>query len=40
MTPDDWTQTLTAGPLLAIAAVAVALLLFLIIRSTCTRSSP
>ena len=32
MTPDDWTQTLTAGPLLAIAAVAVALLLLLIIK--------
>ena len=29
---DDWTQTLTAGPLLAIAAAAVALLLFLIIK--------
>lgn len=29
---DDWTQTLTAGPLLGIAAVAIALLLILIIR--------
>ncbi|MCK9792514.1 GntP family permease [Isoptericola sp. 4D.3] len=29
---DDWTQTLTAGPLLAIAAGAVALLLLLIIK--------
>ncbi|MFI2103792.1 GntP family permease [Isoptericola sp. NPDC019693] len=29
---DEWTQTLTAGPLLAIAAGAVALLLFLIIK--------
>jgi GntP family gluconate:H+ symporter len=32
MPPEDWTQTLTAGPLLAIAAAAVALLLFLIIK--------
>ncbi|WP_277208694.1 GntP family permease [Isoptericola croceus] len=32
MTPDDWTQTLTAGPLLVIAAVAIALLLFLIMK--------
>ncbi|GAA4735874.1 GntP family permease [Isoptericola chiayiensis] len=32
MTPEDWTQTLTAGPLLAIAAAAVALLLLLIIK--------
>ncbi|NCT92347.1 GntP family permease [Cellulomonas sp. APG4] len=31
MPPEDWTQTLTAGPLLAIAAGAVGLLLFLII---------
>src|SRR5690554_4427031 len=31
MTPEGWTQTLTAGPLLAIAAGAVLLLLFLII---------
>ncbi|WP_110693421.1 GntP family permease [Salinicola halophyticus] len=29
---DDWTQTLTAGPLLGIAAAAIALLLILIIR--------
>jgi GntP family gluconate:H+ symporter len=29
---DDWTQTLTAGPLLGIAAAAVALLLVLIIK--------
>jgi GntP family gluconate:H+ symporter len=29
---DEWTQTLTAGPLLAIAAAAVALLLLLIIK--------
>ncbi|PFG42276.1 GntP family gluconate:H+ symporter [Isoptericola jiangsuensis] len=29
---DDWTQTLSAGPLLAIAAAAVAVLLILIIR--------
>ncbi|GAA1974094.1 GntP family permease [Isoptericola halotolerans] len=32
MTMDDWTQTLSAGPLLAIAAAAVALLLVLIIK--------
>ncbi|MGO1278525.1 MAG: GntT/GntP/DsdX family permease, partial [Cellulosimicrobium funkei] len=32
MPPEDWTQTLTAGPLLAIAAVAIAILLFLIIK--------
>ncbi|GED09411.1 GntP family permease [Cellulosimicrobium cellulans] len=32
MPPEDWTQTLTAGPLLAIAAGAIALLLFLIIK--------
>ncbi|MEG3615858.1 GntP family permease [Isoptericola haloaureus] len=32
MTTDDWTQTLTAGPLLGIAAGAVALLLVLIIK--------
>jgi GntP family gluconate:H+ symporter len=32
MPPEDWTQTLTAGPLLAIAAAAIALLLFLIIK--------
>ena len=31
MTPEDWVQTLTAGPLLAIAAGAIALLLVLII---------
>ncbi|PZR51702.1 GntP family permease [Xylanimonas oleitrophica] len=31
MTPEDWTQTLTAGPLLAIAAGAIAALLVLII---------
>jgi GntP family gluconate:H+ symporter len=31
MTPEDWTQTLTAGPLLAIAAGAIAVLLVLII---------
>ncbi|WP_256961381.1 GntP family permease [Salinicola salarius] len=29
---EDWTQTLTAGPLLGIAAAAIALLLILIIR--------
>jgi len=29
---EDWTQTLGAGPLLGIAAVAVALILFLVIR--------
>lgn len=32
MTIEDWTQTLTAGPLLTIAAVAVALLLVLIMK--------
>ena len=32
MPPEDWTQTLTAGPLLAIAAGAIAILLFLIIK--------
>lgn len=32
MTIEDWTQTLTAGPLLAIAAAAVALLLVLIMK--------
>ncbi|AEG43513.1 GntP family permease [Isoptericola variabilis] len=32
MPPEDWTQTLTAGPLLGIAAAAIALLLFLIIK--------
>ncbi len=31
MVPDDWSQTLTATPLLLIAAAAIALLLFLII---------
>ncbi|GAB3651688.1 GntP family permease [Streptomyces sparsus] len=31
-TTDEWTQTLGAGPLLGIAAVAIALLLFLIIK--------
>lgn len=29
---EDWTQTLTAGPLLGIAAAAIALILFLVIR--------
>ncbi|MCL3859683.1 GntP family permease [Actinotalea sp. K2] len=32
MPPEDWTQTLTAGPLLAIAGAAILLLLFLIIQ--------
>ncbi len=32
MVPEDWTQTLTATPLLLIAAGAIALLLFLIIQ--------
>lgn len=32
MTIEDWTQTLTAGPLLAIAAAAVALLFVLIMK--------
>ena len=32
MPPEDWEQTLGAGPLLGIAAAAIALLLFLIIR--------
>lgn len=32
MPPDDWTQTLSAGALLGIAAGAIALLLFLIIK--------
>jgi GntP family gluconate:H+ symporter len=32
MPPEDWNQTLTAGPLLAIAAGAIAVLLVLIIR--------
>ena len=32
MPPEDWTQTLTAGPLLAIAAAAIGLLLFLIMK--------
>ncbi|WP_265521644.1 GntP family permease [Oerskovia flava] len=32
MPPEDWTQTLTAGPLLAIAAGAIAVLLVLIIK--------
>lgn len=31
MTPEDWTQTLTAGPLLGIAAASIAVLLVLII---------
>lgn len=31
MLPEDWSQTLTATPLLLIAAAAIALLLFLII---------
>lgn len=30
--PEDWSQTLTTGPLLAIAAAAIAVLLFLIIK--------